>query len=266
MYDSAHKIVAAYDVTEHLTLGAGANLIRSKLGTFSVGSQTEDVATGVSLDLGLLYDRTFEMGLGTLSPSFGWSLTDFGPMMEFEGSEQKDPLTMMMRGGISLQATSNRTVLNRPLATVGLHGNLSKMRVGGEFEDGSISYYGPIEALVKTWKPLDVVGTVNGEPGQAIETLSVVEQFITHRGLELSLMEILYVRWGAFHEDDYNGGRQYATRGWGIDLYYLALDYSITTTDERNPLRDQSFWRLTASVPLETLPDNFWPALLDIVR
>lgn len=264
-YDRSHKLAVAYNVTQHLAVGAGANLIHIKLGNQRVGSTRSDGATGVSLDLGLVYDRTFKVPYVMLNPAVGWSLTDFGPMLAFDGMDQKDPLSMMMRGGVSLQAASQATLRNRPILTVGLHGNLSKSMVGGELEDGQIRMYGPIEALVKTWKPVDVRTNSLSEAEGEYKTLSVAEQLIVHRGLELSLLEIFYLRYGRFHEDEYNGSRQYATRGWGVDLYYLAFDYSVTITDDTT-LRDQSFWRLTARVPLEASPDNFWRELARLIN
>ncbi|HMB90303.1 MAG TPA: hypothetical protein VKP65_05605 [Rhodothermales bacterium] len=263
IYDDAHKLAVAYDVTSNLTVGAGVNLIQSRTGP--LGTSINAKRTGFSFDVGVVYDRAFEVSHAILKPAVGWSLTDFGPMLSHDEMDQEDPLTMMMRGGLSLQAEVKESWLNRPLATVGLHGGLSKIIVASEQGGNHFRPAGPFRALVNTWTSVKVrTNPLSGEEGE-FETVSVFDQLIRHRGLELSLMEIFYLRWGRFNEDKYSGDRQYATRGWGIDLYYLALDYSITTTYDPT-FRDHAFWRLTARVPLEASPDNFWPELLKLVR
>ena len=93
------------------------------------------------------------------------------------------------------------------------------------------------------------------------KTLNALDQLTTHTGLEVSLLKILALRWGGYHEPKDLGARIYDTFGFGIDLYYLALDYSKTSTLD-SPLYKTTYWRLTARVPLTASPDNFWPDLL----
>ena len=95
--------------------------------------------------------------------------------------------------------------------------------------------------------------------------LGVLEQLITHTGLEVSLLKMFSLRWGRYHEPEYLGNRQYNTAGFGIDLYYLALDYSKTNTTN-SAFNQTTYWRLTARVPLAASPENFWPALLRKLR
>ena len=51
------------------------------------------------------------------------------------------------------------------------------------------------------------------------------------------------------------------TASVGVDLYYVALDYSKARSDD-SFFDGMTFWRLTARVPLASSPDNFWPELL----
>jgi hypothetical protein len=263
VYDDSHKLAVAFDATSRLTIGAGLNLIQSRPGLAITSNGIK--GTSFSFDLGIVYDRAFEVPYVLLKPSVGWSITDFGSMLSYDEINQKDPLTMMMRGGLSLQAEMKESWLNRPVATVGLHGGLSKIIVATEQEGNRVSPVGPFEALVKTWRPVEVrTNPLSAEVGE-FEEVGVLEQLITHRGLELSLLEIFYLRWGAFDEAKFAGDRSYATHGWGVDLYYVALDYSITADDDA-PFDGQVFWRITTRIPLEASPDNFWPELLKRIQ
>ncbi|PSQ62757.1 MAG: hypothetical protein BRD27_01760, partial [Bacteroidetes bacterium QH_10_64_19] len=77
---------------------------------------------------------------------------------------------------------------------------------------------------------------------------------------EMSVLDILSLRLGRFHESDDNGGRQYTALGLGLDAYYVSLGASWTLGDER--FQQYSYGRLTVRIPLSDSPRNFWPALL----
>ena len=262
--DRSHKVVAAYDLRPNLTVGVGLNLISTEIGGVIVGiDSSRPSATGVSFDFGIVYDRTFDIPHARLKPSVGWSLTDFGKKIRFEGATQDDPLTMIMRGGLSLQVESKNQRLRRPLLTAGLHGGLSKALVG--VDDDDFESYGPFEALVKTWKPFRVRTNPLNAGSPEFKEVGVLDQLVSQVGLEMSLLRIVALRLGDYHEPRYVGGRQYTSYGFGIDLYYVALDYSRVTTDE-SLFDGVTYWRLTARIPLASSPDNFWPDLLRTFR
>lgn len=258
-YDYSHKFTLAYDVRPNLSVGAGVNFIRSE--GMPSGSEAEPRSlSGRSFDLGLLYDRKFVVPHARIKMAAGWSLTDFGPHVG------RDPLSTRMRGGLSVSAASDRQWIGRPLVTAGLHGALAKKIVQVDYDDEgrTASPHGPFRALFTTWRPLPLRATFDtADP----VTLSVVDQLVRHAGLSASLLDILHLRLGSYHEHQYNGARQYATVGWGVDLYYLALDHStIKGIEQNHPLEDTTFWRLTGRVPLGANEDNFWPALLRRLR
>ncbi len=261
--DRSHKVIVAYDLRPNLTLGLGLNLVRTQFGSLlSINSLTSEVGTTVSLDLGVVYGLTFDVPYLRLKPSLGWSLTDFGRPIRFEGALRDDPLTMLMRGGLSPQAEVNEQWLRRPIVTVGLHGGLSKYLVAVD-DDGKP--YGPFAALVKAWKPFEVrINALNDEVAE-FKKIGALDQLITHAGLELSLLKMVFLRWGHFDEPEYIGDRTYGTFGFGVDLYYVALDYSKARSDD-SFFDGMTFWRLTARVPLASSPDNFWPELLRELR
>ncbi len=259
--DHSHKVVAAYALRPNLSVGAGLNLIRSGTVPVVVGPADFDEATTVSLDLGVVYGLDFDVPYARLKPSVGWSLTDFGRKLRFGDDDFEDPLTMMMRGGLSVQVESDAQWLRRPMLTLGLHGALSKTLVGVDEKDGNFESYGPFEALVKAWKPVEVRVNPFNEEVAEFKTLNAIDQLTTHTGLEVSMLKIFAVRWGGYHSSKYLGDRNYDTFGFGIDLYYLALDYSKTNTLD-SPFYKTTHWRLTARIPLADSPDNFWPELL----
>ena len=89
-------------------------------------------------------------------------------------------------------------------------------------------------------------------------------KYIQHETTEVSLpslLDVLSFRWGRFHETLYMGNRSYASRGWGIDLYYVAFDASRVLSDE-STFKDMSYQSITARVPIGHAPANFWPRLL----
>ena len=271
VYDYAHKLAAAFDLRPSLALGLGLNWIRSEdLDFFAenqdeVGSPATQTASGFSLDLGVFYERGFSVPYARLRPSLGWSLTDFGPTIRYGDRDLRDPLPMTMRGGAALQAETAAQLWSRPLLSLGLYGQLSKMLARTEFDfvTGEREVYGPFRALFGTWGPYDV--SLNADESEAI-TVSTLDQIATHRGLEMSLMHILYLRSGFFYESEYNGGRKLASGGWGLDLYYLALDR--TWVHPQDGFVDEiSFWKLTARVPLGGEAEgNFWPNLLRYLK
>lgn len=49
--------------------------------------------------------------------------------------------------------------------------------------------------------------------------------------------------------------------GWAMDLHYVSLSRS-KVINEDNAYADMGYWMLTARIPIEPSPDNFWPALI----
>lgn len=275
-YDYAHKIAVAYDVTSGFSVGVGLNYLKSQLGSEAEVREVrgEEAGTvnpsGFSFDLGLYYERPFSISPLRVAPSLGWSLADFGRHVEVLGEES--PLSTTMRGGLSLVLETESTFLERPVLSLGLHGNVSKLVIRETFvcdeADQSCEREadGPVQALFTTWQPIEICTSTAWhcqEDPSRVTSLSVADQLRQHRGAELSLLGIASLRWGRFYEREANGDRHFSTRGWGLDLFYLALERSWVSEihDTNRLLEEASFWRLTARVPLGPARDNFWPAL-----
>lgn len=265
-YDMAHTLTAAYEVTPSWRVGVGVRWLRSRIvrqGRLSPSDGTarrsELTATTFSVNLGMYYTRTLRTSYGTVRGAAGWSLTDLGPTYAYESRTtdrrpSETPLPMTIRGGLALHLATAGRWHERPVFRIGLYGALSKVLAGRDSLEGEP--YGPFEALVKTWGPVE-------RPSSEGHRLTTWEQIVRHRGRELSVLDVLSVWRGRFYEDEENGARQFSTVGWELDLYYVALAHSwVGEARENAQLRDLSFWQITGRVPLSPSERNFWPDVL----
>ncbi len=261
-------IAGAYEFTSNLTGGIAFRRIRQQkvLLSYRPGSGRssndfgEFTETTPAIDLGLHYDWTLGNEYVTVHPSFGWSLTNFGPNVDFPQLVGDEALPMRMRAGIAANMVSARTWQNRPFVRVLLSSALSKPLVSYSLKSNASGDTirvadGPLRTLFNSGWTSRRGQVVEGDVTQ----LSVWEQVIKHVGVEVSLFDIFSLRLGRFHENPDAGPRQYTAYGFGVDLHFVALQHSWSRKDDT--LRN-SFWRLTARIPLSESPRNFWPALL----
>ncbi|HKI47068.1 MAG TPA: hypothetical protein VKA08_17190 [Balneolales bacterium] len=91
----------SWEITHDLRVGLGLRYISSNLapGPVSVGTTGIHDAHAFAVDLGILYQKSFETEYVSLKPSAGWSLTNFGSPLQYS-STNSDPLPMTMRGGV----------------------------------------------------------------------------------------------------------------------------------------------------------------------
>jgi hypothetical protein len=257
VFEQSIKLAGAYDATSALTVGGAINLLRSR-GLYQEG---KGVKTHPTFDLGVHYQTRMEQELVALHPSGGLSITDFGGNVSIQDRPGERAAPTTIRGGGALDVTSQSKQFGRPEWRIGLYGALSNLLVSGEFkEENGRTYFeadGPFRALYSGW------GTTKGVIGPAGErsTIGTWERITKHVGMEMSVLDILSLRLGRFHESDDNGGRQYTALGFGLDAYYVSLDASWTLGDEE-PFQQFSYGRLTVRIPLSDSPRNFWPALL----
>lgn len=258
-YQQSIKLATAFEATSRITVGGGVNLIRSHLGGARKSSDTKVHPT---VDLGVHYQTRVEQGFVRIVPALGLSLTDFGGNFSYNENEPGDqPAPTTIRGGGALQLVSQSTQFNRPEWRIGLYGALSNRLVSGEYrKKNGRSYFeadGPFTALYEGWGHTKGVWGPSGEQA----TVSPWERLTKHVGMEMSILDMLSLRLGRFHESDDNGGRQYTALGLGLDAYYVSLDASWTLGDDE-PFQQFSYGRLTVRIPLTDSPRNFWPDLL----
>ncbi len=249
------KGATAYEVNPKVTVGAGINLIRSRL-PFRFG---RDIEHHFTFDLGVQYQTQVEKDLATLRPALGLSLTDFGGNVSYENRSGDLAAPTMIRGGGGLQIVSRSKQFGRPEWRIGLYGALSNQLVNGAFRDstGHFEADGPFKALFTGWGSTAGVSQSRGERAE----VSPWGRITKHAGLEMSALDLLSIRLGRFHENEDNGSRQYTALGLGLNAYYVSLDASWTLGDE-DPFQQFSYGRLTVRIPLSDSSRNFWPALL----
>jgi len=256
VFDQAIKLVGAYDLTSSVTVGGGVNLIRSR-GVYQFDGK---IKTHPTIDVGVHYQAEAEQGFVKLRPSLGLSITDFGGNVSVQARPGDLAAPTTIRGGGALQLTAQSTHFGRPEWRVGLYGALSNQLVSGTFvEDEGTEYFdadGPFKGLFSGWGSTRGVFMRSGERAE----VGPWERITKHVGAEMSVLDLLSVRLGRFHESDDNGGRQYTVLGVGLDAYYVSLDASWDFRDE--PVDQLSYGRLTVRIPLSDSPRNFWPALL----
>ena len=263
VYDESHKVATAFDVNPVLTLGLAVNLVRmvngGTVGGFDASSTT------FSIDLGLYYKRQIKVPYAKVQTSAGWSLLDFGRRFQFESSfsddVRREALPMMMRGGIGLTIDTEQQFIGLPILSVGLYGSLAKPLA--YYDQEALEAVGPFQALFRDgWKPREVRRNSITDDDAVFKILSAWDQTTRHGGIEVALLKIVNFRWGVYRENEFLGNRNYDAFGWGIDLYYVTLDYAKNRNTD-GPFDGMQYWKVTARVPLAATRDNFWGAVID---
>ena len=252
----------SYPISDYVSIGSGINFIKSDLASgLMVGEYKVEAAKQVSFDFGVYGQRPVELEKLIITPSVGWSLTDFGYGMKYANAKE-DPLPIVMRAGLGLKVDVNEYLWGLRVLSFAGYGALSKIMARYEVveindENGNpivIDYeaVGPFEALVKSW---DTYTRFNG---QEYVDLTVWEQFRRHSGFEVTFLEILTLRSGHFYEHQNNGARVYDTFGIGIEYKYFSFDYSQYYPDEEDhPLDGTEFYQLSIHVPLDDVTGVF---------
>lgn len=256
-YEYAHTFSITVPVNEFFSFGAGLNYFKSSLATGqSVGGQKVFAATGLTIDLGTYLEYPVKVNFLKVTPSLGWSLTDYGYPIRYTGNSQEDPLPMMMRGGFGLKLDLEEELFKLRILSVGLYGSLEKIMARKEevvrTQNGvtivTFEAMGPVEALFRSWRSFERFD------GQRTISLSVWDQFRRQSGVEFTVLEILSLRFGHYYEHPDNGAREYDTFGIGIQYKYFSFDYATINLDEiYNPLVETEFYELTINLPLNII-------------
>jgi hypothetical protein len=210
--------------------------------------------TFTTVDVGIYADRTYSYKDVLITPSVGWSITDFGEPIGYVDGVRKDPLPMMMRGGLGLKLESRERIWNRTAFSFGGYASLSKImaRQKEEQTPNGIQYkpMSPWEALYNSW------GSFRRFDGQQYVEVSLLDQLQTQTGLEIIFLEMLSLRFGHFYEHPQNGARSYDTFGIGVHFKYITLDYSeIDINDPEHPLSGTSFMQFKVNIPFSIKQD-----------
>ncbi|MAL17691.1 MAG: hypothetical protein CL670_14115 [Balneola sp.] len=254
-FEEVHTFSASYQITNDLFVGAGLNFGKSKLSSGqSINGQQIKSPTFTTVDVGIYADHTYDYKEMLITPSLGWSLTDFGKPIGYVREQGKNPLPMMMRGGLGLKMETKERIWDRTAFSIGGYASLSKTmaRYKTEVAAGNTQFepMGPWEVLFKSWGPYQRFN------GQDYVELSLLDQLQTQTGLELIYLETLSLRFGHYYEHPENGARSYSTFGIGVHYKYFTLDYcEIDINDADHPFSGTSSMQFKVNIPFSLFED-----------
>jgi hypothetical protein len=250
-----------YDISNFINVGIAVNYISSTEGfSFQFWREAPE-SNFFSYDLGIQGKvNSYKIKGGTIEPTYGISITDFGAPQNYNYSEdrefsRKDFLPTNIKTGIGVEYRSDQSILDRNLFSVKLLGNLSKFlgryeSVVVEESDRTSVYIKPIapfKALVQSWD------TYQYYDGQSINEAKTIEQISSHIGIEFAFIETIFFRYGNKNAATPEEWLSYNSYGFGIDLFYLSIDYTYLKYKDFKPF--YSFypghhWQITGRIPL----------------
>lgn len=249
----AHTFTTAYRWSDYLSFGAGINIIRSKLvpSGIQVGGQESLVGSAVSLDLGAYGEYPYRINDNIkLTPSAGWSLTDFGNKIKYLDRSRGDPLPMMMRGGLGLQLeytdpVEDIAILSDKIpVSVAYYRSFEKLMARVDTVGNAM---GPFEALFNSWD------TYRDHLGIGVQEFSLGEQIDHRGGLEIILFEMLSFRSGFSRDAEVNRGGQTSFFGVGFHYNMFSLDYVRQESQSERFNRDieQNYWQFSLKFSID---------------
>jgi len=252
-----HNLSASYNNEKNLRIGLGLNYIYSYSGELfkETGESLGDFdANALSVDIGFAYERAIEpKNDWTFTPSIGSSLSDFGTLVKYSGQEEGDPLPMRFRTGMGLTTDFAHDWNGFQLFRGDVAFAISKFLIAIERdENGDFQKFGPFETLVKAWGSFEAVDPNTGRSKE----YSLGEQLIFHSGLELNFLESFSFRLGYQNGQELNSFYSIRSVGFGIDLYYIALDYVNSVQYDEDyenidtPINGE-FLQVTGRIPLD---------------
>lgn len=243
-YERAHTFTAAYNISDHISVGLGMNAVKSSLMSgATISGQQINAASNITWDFGFYADHDFQYDYLTVKPSFGWSLTDFGYPIKYVPTSREDPMPITMRAGFGLEFDFVNPEDNRKVLQVAGYLSRDKLMVRRN-DDGTPM--GPFEVLFRSW---DSYYRYNGM--QNIE-VPLKDQIRNQEGFKITMLEMFSFRMGSYYEHPENGDRQYDTIGFGFHYKNLTLDYAEMRLDERgHPLENTYFVQLTVNIKLD---------------
>ncbi|MDX1420135.1 MAG: type IX secretion system outer membrane channel protein PorV [Rubricoccaceae bacterium] len=226
-YDLAVGASYGRQVLPTLSLGTGARLIYSNLGSLQDDDDVSGTGVSVGLDLGVLWKP--DIGGENLQPSFGLNLANMGPHISYSSTGPGDAIPSNIRLGSALEYSLDE--FNRLTFAVDANKLLVARDEDGEFESFT-------SALFSSWKSITVDLDGMG-PGEA-ETVGVLRQFTYGLGAEYWYNNLFALRTGYFYEDPANGNREFITFGAGFSYSLIGVDLSyIYALEENSPLSEQ---------------------------
>lgn len=248
------KLSTAYTFNNGLRAGIGLNYLKSDIGENQIYADREyRPATSFFVDLGLQYQMVYQKGEDwKLTPSFGASLTNFGQSVSYYDDEDTDPLPARLKIGTGLIAEHGEEIFG--MKSVRILGSLAVSKLMVRQKKKAIENNGQsdtvyvamnaFEALFRSW------GTYTWHDGMNSHEASLGQQLMFHSGIEVVFLETLALRFGYQKASEVNFPYTVQTGGFGINLGYLAFDYTRFYYPEGRANERGYTWNITARIPL----------------
>ncbi len=246
-----------YQISERFYAGAG--LVYSSVSLsinpeVSVGGNNQIDANAWGLTFGAYYQDQIETSLFRFRPQVGLSLNDLSTGFEFEGSTIREHLPGQIRLGIGMDISSRQERYNLPMFGIGLYTGFSKYLSRWEYDPETGETLSPsgFEALFTTWNSITKFDGLN------TFEITLGEQISASLGIEVNLLETLYLRYGLIGGADRWVRPQHGL-GFEVDFYYVAIavtNMSYHSSEDWLPQDDITTVQATVRIPIDGKPRN----------
>ena len=225
--DAIFNTTYAYSFSNGLRLGAGINYYSLSYFSDSVLLfDNKNYYKGYTLDLGILYEKQiFEDSELSLDSGLGLSITDFGdsPGKVLNRYEFPVPTTLRLGGKVGLETIDK--IYDLKIVQLDLMVGLSKIMVrterAGNAENGfQLKTMPPFEALFKSW------GTLKYFNRRDEKKAKTLQQIWVQSAVQMMFLETFSMRFGVENAAKAENFLDKITIGFGIDIYYLSIDYA----------------------------------------
>lgn len=243
-YDLAAGLSWAFKPSSNLSIGTGARLIYSSLGSVTVGAQKTNPGISVGMDVGVLYKvPQFWLGLTQVNYNIGANLANMGPKIQYSDGEQADPIPTYLRFGHALTFRIddyNKISLANDFSKILVHQRVTETCIDPTDPETCTLEYNTdpfYKAIFSAWRPIQVRNQMETDEEAEHQSLSILDQLMIGTGFEYWYDNLFAARAGYFYENPYNGDREFLTFGAGIRWNILGVDFSyVYALEENHPL------------------------------
>ena len=241
-------------LSSNLGLGISARFIHSNLSgnISSVGGAEGKPGISVGADVGLYYQKKIYSGTKEGSWAWGVNISNIGPKITYNSSEDLDYIPTNLRLGTSYSMNLD------PFNTLTFSLDFNKLLVPTPpiyltNEDGTLATDEDGNLIISQGKdpnrPLisGMFGSFGDAPGGFSEEM---QEVMISFGVEYMYNQKFALRTGYFYENPNKGGRRYFTMGLGFDLNRIGFDFSYLVPQTQNhPLAETLRFSLRYSIP-----------------
>lgn len=225
-------------LSDKLGLGISARFIHSNLSgnLSSAGGAESRPGISVGTDVGLYYVSEVLGERRTGEFSWGVTITNIGPKLTYNSSEDLDFIPTNLRAGVAYKLNINE------LNSITFAFDLNKLMVPTppileRDENGLLVTDENGNFIIERGRDPDrpLLNAMFTSFWDAPDGFSEeLREFMISYGMEYSYNNIFALRTGYFYENPQKGGRRYFTMGFGINYQKLAFDFSYLVPQVQN--------------------------------